>query len=141
MTPLRRRMIQDMRIRNLAANTQRVYLANIIRFANHFRRSPDLLGPTEIRAYLLHLTEERRLAAVEHPVHRLILTVCYATGLRISEAIRLRPEAIDSRRMTIRVEQGKGRKDRYVMLPPTLLVMLRDHWRRNRPGEWLFPGR
>jgi integrase len=43
--------------------------------------------------------------------------------------------------MTIRVEQGKGRKDRYVMLPPTLLAMLRDHWRRNRPGEWLFPGR
>lgn len=193
MTPLRRRMIEDMRIRNLAANTQRVYLAHIVRFANHFRKSPDLLGPPEIRAYLLHLTEERRLsassvivtvaalrfffvvtlkrswiveddipagrqakklpvvlskdevarflAAVEHPVHRLILTVCYATGLRISEAIRLRPEAIDSRRMTIRVEQGKGRKDRYVMLPPTLLAMLREHWRRNRPGEWLFPGR
>ena len=56
--------------------------------------------------------------------HRVILTVCYATGLRISEAVRLKPAAIDSQRMVIRVEQGKGRKDRYVMLPPKLLDML-----------------
>jgi site-specific recombinase XerD len=60
--------------------------------------------------------------------------------LRISEAVRLKPAAIDSKRMVIRVEQGKGRKDRYVMLPPKLLDMLRDYWRRTHPGEWLFPG-
>jgi site-specific recombinase XerD len=71
----------------------------------------------------------------------MVLTVCYATGLRISEAVRLTPAAIDSKRMVIRVEQGKGRKDRYVMLPPTLLDMLRDYWKRTHPGEWLFPGR
>jgi len=193
MIPLRRRMIEDMQIRNLTANTQRVYVANVFRFACYFRKSPELLGPTEIRSYLLHLTRERRLAAssiivtvsalrffytvtlkrpwvveddipaghqakklpvvlskeevarflgaVDNLKHRMVLTVCYATGLRISEAIRLMPAAIDSKRMVIRVEQGKGRKDRYVMLPPTLLDMLRDYWQRTRPGEWLFPGR
>ena len=83
----------------------------------------------------------RFLAAVDNLKHRVILTVCYATGLRISEAVRLTPAAIDSQRMVIRVEQGKGRKDRYVMLPPKLLDMLRDYWKRARPGEWLFPGR
>jgi site-specific recombinase XerD len=186
-------MIEDMQIRNLTPNTQRVYVANVLRFACHFRKSPDLLGPTEIRTYLLHMTRERRLAAssiivtvsalrffymvtlkrpwvveddipaghqgrklpvvlskaevarflgaVDNLKHRMVLTVCYATGLRISEAIRLMPAAIDSKRMVIRVEQGKGRKDRYVMLPPTLLDMLRDYWQRTRPGEWLFPGR
>jgi integrase/recombinase XerD len=80
------------------------------------------------------------LAAVGNLKHRVILTVCYATGLRISEAVRLTADAIDSRRMVIRVEQGKGRKDRYVMLPPRLLELLRDYWKRTRPGAWLFPG-
>ena len=193
MSPLRRRMIEDMQIRNLTSNTQRVYVANVFRFACHFRKSPDRLGPPEIRSYLLHLTRERRLAAssiivtvsalrffytvtlkrpwvvkddipaghqakklpvvlskeevarflgaVDNLKHRMVLTVCYATGLRISEAVRLRPAAIDSKRMVIRVEQGNGRKDRYVMLPPTLLGMLRDYWKRTHPGEWLFPGR
>src|SRR5450432_3466362 len=192
MSPLRRRMIEDMQIRNLTPNTQRVYVAQVVHFACHFRKSPELLGPTEIRTYLLHLTRERRLAAssiivtvsalrffytvtlkrpwvveedipaghqakklpvvlskeevarflgaVDNLKHRMVLTVCYATGLRISEAIRLTPAAIDSKRMVIRVEQGKGRKDRYVMLPPTLLDILRDYWKRTHPGEWLFPG-
>jgi integrase/recombinase XerD len=70
----------------------------------------------------------------------MILTVCYATGLRMSEAVCLKPAAIDSQRMVIRVDQGKGRKDRYVMLPPKLLAMLRVYWKRTHPGEWLFPG-
>ena len=193
MSLLRRRMIEDMQIRNLTPNTQRVYVANVFRLACHFRKSPERLGPPEIRIYLLHLTRERRLAAssiivtvsalrffytvtlkrpwvveedipaghqakklpvvlskeevarflgaVDNLKHRMVLTVCYATGLRISEAIHLTPAAIDSKRMVIRVEQGKGRKDRYVMLPPTLLDMLRDYWKRTHPGEWLFPGR
>jgi integrase/recombinase XerD len=193
MSPLRRRMIEDMQIRNLTPNTQRVYVSQVVRFACHFGQSPERLGPAEIRAYLLHLTRERRLAAssiivtvsalrfvyavtlkrpwiieddiptgrqakklpvvlsrdevarflgtVANLKHRVILTVCYATGLRISEAVRLRPTAIDSKRMVIRVEQGKGRKDRYVMLPPKLLDILRDYWQRTHPGQWLFPGR
>jgi integrase/recombinase XerD len=193
MSPLRRRMIEDMQIRNLTANTQRAYVAQVVRFACHFRKSPELLGPAEIRTYLLYLTQDMHLAAssiiaavsalrffytvtlkrswivkddiptgrqakklpvvlskdevarflgaVDNLKHRMILTICYATGLRISEAVRLTPAAIDSKHMVIRVEQGKGRKDRYVMLPPRLLDMLRDYWKRTHPGEWLFPGR
>src|ERR1700730_5488433 len=71
----------------------------------------------------------------------MVLTVCYATGLRISEAVRLTPAAIDSKRMVIRVEHGKGRKDRYVMLSPKLLDSLRSYWNNTHPGKWLFPGR
>jgi integrase/recombinase XerD len=80
------------------------------------------------------------LDAVESLKQRVILTVCYAAGLPVSEAVHLKPGAIDSQRMVIRVEQGKGRKDRYVMLSPTLLDLLRDYWRTARPKEWLFPG-
>ena len=186
-------MIEDMQIRNLTPNTQRVYVGQIVHFAYHFRKSPDLLGPPEIRTYLLHLTRERRLAsssiivtvaalrffytvtlkrpwvvaddipagrqakklpvvlsqdevacflgAVDNLKQRMVLTVCYATGPRISEAVRLTPAAIDSQRMVIRVEQGKGRKDRYVMLSPKLLDMLRAYWKDTQPGKWMFPGR
>ena len=192
MTPLRQRMTEDMQVRNLALHTQRAYLRFVSQFARHFHKSPDLLGPAEIRAFLLYLTRDRRLApssvgvavaairflykvtlqrgwnvddviptsrrqhtlpvvmsqgevseflaAVESLKHRVILTVCYAAGLRISEAVHLTPAAIDSQRMTIRVEQGKGRKDRYVMLSPKLLAILRDYYRKVRPKEWLFPG-
>jgi integrase/recombinase XerD len=69
-----------------------------------------------------------------------VLTTCYAAGLRISEAIRLRSVDIDSQRMVIRVEQGKGQKDRYVMLSPKLLETLRNWWRAAKPKPWLFPG-
>ena len=74
--------------------------------------------------------------------HRAILTACYAAGLRVSEAVSLRPADIDSRRQVIRIHQGKGRKDRYVMLSPRLLAVLRDYWRTFRPTsrQWLFPG-
>ncbi len=70
----------------------------------------------------------------------MILTTCYAAGLRISEAVHLKPTAIDSQRMVIRVVQGKGSKDRYVMLSASLLEILRSYWRSQRPREWLFPG-
>jgi site-specific recombinase XerD len=79
------------------------------------------------------------LNCVDRGKHRVILTTCYAAGLRISEAVRLKATAIDSARMVIRVEQGKGRKDRYVMLSPKLLEILRSYWRAVRPKEWLFP--
>jgi integrase len=68
------------------------------------------------------------------------IRTCYAAGLRISEVLHLRPTDIDSRRMVIRVEQGKGQKDRYVMLSPKLLELLRTWWRMARPTVWLFPG-
>jgi integrase/recombinase XerD len=92
---------------------------------------PTVLSPEEV----LHL-----LDCVQSIKHRTILTTCYAAGLRISEAVHLKPTAIDSQRMVIRVEQGKGQKDRYVMLSPRLLDTLRTYWRAVRPVEWLFPG-
>lgn len=192
MTPLRRRMIEDMQIRNLAPRTEVCYVEQVDRFARYFRKSPELLGPAEIRAWQIYLARDKRLAAssisvavaalrflytvtlrrawtIKHDIptcrqphqlpevlsseevaafldavktlkQRVILTVCYAAGLRVSEAVRLKPAAIDSQRMVIRVEAGKGRKDRYVMLSPRLLDILRDYWKRTHPGEWLFPG-
>jgi integrase/recombinase XerD len=95
------------------------------------QKLPQVLSQKEVSQFL---------DAVESLKHRVILTVCYAAGLRVSEAVRLKPVAIDSRRMVIRVEEGKGRKDRYVMLSPKLLDILRDYWKATRPTEWLFPG-
>jgi site-specific recombinase XerD len=95
------------------------------------RRLPVVLSPDEVVHFL---------ACVPALQHRTILTTCYATGLRIAEAVRLRPTDIDSRRMVIRVEQGKGQRDRYVMLSPTLLDRLREWWRAHRSPSWLFPG-
>jgi integrase/recombinase XerD len=92
---------------------------------------PVVLSPEEVVQFL---------ECVKKPKHRTILTTCYAAGLRISEAVQLTISAIDSQRMVLRVEQGKGQKDRYVMLSPKLLDILRDWWRVNRPTHWLFPG-
>jgi len=71
--------------------------------------------------------------------HRALLMTLYAAGLRASEAVHLQVSDIDSQRMVIRIEQAKGRKDRYVMLSPKLLEVLREYWRAKRPGTWLFP--
>lgn len=80
------------------------------------------------------------LSCVDCNKHRGILTTCYVAGLRISEAVRLKAAAIDSGRMVVRVEQGKDRKDWYVMLSPMLLEILRSYWIAVRPKKWLFPG-
>ncbi len=92
---------------------------------------PVVLSPEEVVQFL---------GTVASRKHRVILTTCYAAGLRISEAVRLTLPAIDSARMVVRVEQGKGQKDRYVMLSPKLLDILRAWWRVERPRHWLFPG-
>ena len=81
------------------------------------------------------------LEAVSGLKHRPLLTTAYAAGLRASEAASLKVADIDSSRMVIRVEQGKGRKDRYVMLSAQLLGILRTYWRLARPAYWLFPSR
>ena len=95
------------------------------------QKLPVVLSPEEVVHFL---------SCVDCGKHRVILTICYAAGLRISEAVRLKAAAIDSARMVVRVEQGKGRKDRYVMLSPLLLEILRSYWMAVRPKEWLFPG-
>jgi site-specific recombinase XerD len=101
---------------------------------------PTCRRPQKLPQVLSQGEVGRFLDAVESLKHRVILTVCYAAGLRVSEAVRLKPAAIDSQRMVIRVEEGKGRKDRYVMLSPKLLDILRNYWKAARPKEWLFPG-
>jgi site-specific recombinase XerD len=95
------------------------------------KKLPIILSPDEVVQFL---------GCVRTRKHRAILTTCYAAGLRISEAVALTPPAIDSKRMVLRVEQGKGQKDRYTMLSPKLLEILRAWWRVEKPKDWLFPG-
>jgi site-specific recombinase XerD len=90
---------------------------------------------------VLSAAELRRLFDVENPKHRVFLMTTYAGGLRVSEAVRLRVSDVDSHRMMIRVEGGKGEKDRYTILSQRLLEELRTYWQLYRPQPWLFPGR
>lgn len=191
MSPLRRRMIEDMTIRKLAPKTQQGYVQRVKNFAVFLGRSPDTASFEDVRRYQLHLAasgvgvptlnqtvatlrfffkvtlkrheivehttfihEPRKLPVVLSPeeVTRLLnaapglkykaaLSVAYGAGLRAAEVVSLKISDIDSKRMIIRVEQGKGRKDRNVMLSASLLELLRAWWRTARPQGWLFPGR
>ena len=192
MSTLRQKMTEDMQLRNLSPQTQTSYLLQLTQFTRYFDKPAESLGPEQIRAYQLHLLNERKLSpssvcvavaalrfaykvslhrewkldaviplpktaeklpvilspeevlafldAVASTKHRAILTVCYAAGLRVSEAVHLQVTDIDSQRKVIRVEEGKGRTDRYVMLSSNLLELLRSYWRTERPKDWLFPG-
>lgn len=102
-----------------------------IRYARHERRLPVVLSVEETIELL---------RSIDHPRYRVLLTTIYATGLRLSEALALRAADIDSKRMVVRVRQGKGKKDRYVPLPAALLDLLREHWRREHLRDLLFPG-
>ena len=191
MSPLRRRMIEDMSMRRLAPKTQKDYIQIIKNLAVFLGRSPDRASFEDIRRFQLHVAARgvgagainrnvsalrfffrvtlKRYAIVEHthfiheprklPVvlsaeevvrlldaapglkYRAALSVAYGAGLRAAEVVSLKVSDIDSKRMLIRVEQGKGRKDRNVMLSPHLLDLLRAWWRAARPQGWLFPGR
>ena len=96
------------------------------------QRIPALLTRRDVRALL---------AAVNNPKHRALLEVCYGCGLRVSELVSLKVQHVDGERHLLRVEQGKGAKDRAVIVSPTLLAHLRDYWQAYRPHVWLFPGR
>jgi integrase/recombinase XerD len=184
MTPLRQRMIEDMKLRNLSPHTILAYVDRVAAFAKHFGKSPHLLGPKEVRAYLVYLVAEKRvswsyygqaicalrflyrvtlgkdwvvngvvspkkemklpvilsrtevtqfLGAITSLKHRAILMTAYAAGLRVSKVVALQVADIDSRRMVIRVRQGKGHKDREVMLSPRLLAVLREYWKVAKP--------
>lgn len=189
-SPLRRRMIEDMTIRQLGAKTQAGYIRAVKNFGAFLGHSPDRASIEDIRRYQLSLAssglgvpsvnaamtalrfffkvtlrrgdvtedivfarEPRRLPVVLSPeeVARLLaaasgvkykaaLSIAYGTGLRASEVISLKVGDIDSTRMVIRVDQGNGHKDRYVMLSQQLLELLRQWWRIARPRYWLFPG-
>lgn len=93
-------------------------------------RQPVVLSPDEVARFFRHVPSLKYRAA---------LMTCYGAGLRISEAVALKVSDIDSQRMLLRVQAGKGRKDRYVTLGPRLLKILRMYWRSARPRNWLFP--
>lgn len=93
------------------------------------KRLPEILSPAEVRGLI---------EATDNLKHKTALMVMYSGGLRIGEVVKLRVRDIDSGRMLIRVEQGKGKKDRYTLLSPVALLMLRQYWKRYRPGPWLF---
>ena len=110
---------------------ERPDLVRPLRIVNEPRRAPVVLSPEEVA---------RLLQAAPGLKYKAALSVAYGAGLRVSEVARLKVSDIDSQRMTLRVEQGKGQRDRYVMLSPQLLELLRDWWRAARPPVWLFPG-
>ncbi len=192
MTPLRRRMTEDMTVRNFSPYTRRAYLFAVSRFARQFKASPAELGPEHIREYLNSLIAEkvspsyfnvnvaalrflytvslerdwaptklpfqkrprklptvlsveevtRFLATIPDHKMRAVLVTAYAAGLRVFEVVALRVRDIDNQRMVLRVADGKGAKERLVMLSPKLLELLRVYWKAVHPsGEWLFPGR
>ena len=191
MTQLRQRMLEELQRRNYSADTARLYIRHVAKFAQHFHRSPDQLGAEHIRQYQLFLIQEKKLAwssynqiiaalrffytktlkrafllqdipfprmgqklplilsqeevariltAPPHLKSRALLMTIYAAGLRRSESMSWTCKRATSERMTITVHQGKGQRDRVVMLSPVLLDTLRQYWRHTKPKKWLFPG-
>jgi integrase/recombinase XerD len=196
-SPLRRRMLDDMAMRGLREETQRDSIRFVRSFAAVLGRSPDTATAEDVRRFQVHQAEtgvqpptvngsvsalrflftvtldrpdlSRRLVLVRQPrklpavlsvqevgrlleaapgpKHKAALGTAYGAGLRVSEVVALKVGDIDSTRMLIRVEQGKGRKDRNAMLSPQLLALLRQWWREGKrrgvmlPEGWLFPGR
>jgi site-specific recombinase XerD len=195
-SPLRQRMIEDMRIRKLEPKTQSGYIRAVRHFTVWFGRSPHLANAEDLRRFQLHLVDQgvspitinatqtglrfffditlnqpdmtakmrpvrvaqrlpvvlsreeaaRLIDATRNLKYRAALSVAYAAGLRASEVVSLKVSDVDSKRNVLRIEQGKGRKDRYALLPPILLARLRSWWRHARaagkvlPDGWLFPG-
>jgi integrase/recombinase XerD len=189
-TPLRKRYVDNLRLKNFSPTTIKVYVDAMVAFTKFCGRSPADLGEEDVRKYLVHLCDkglsrsqfvlqlnalrhfykdtlkqpdwlkelsrpkaERRLpvvlsqdevrrmfGVVKNIKHKALLMVAYDAGLRLSEVLHLRVDDLDSRRMVIRIRQGKGKKDRYARLTPALLELLREYWRACRPQTLLFPG-
>jgi len=192
-TNLRKRMLEELQRRNYSPSTIRGYLQAVEQFAKHFGKSPDKLGPDELRSYQAYLLTERKLAvgsvvarvaalrffflrtlkrrefwkelpypkdskdrrrlptvlsldevarlidAAGNLMQRTLLMTLYGTGMRRTEVSLLKVGDIDSRRMMIRVERGKGGAGRDLPLSPALLETLREYWRWKRPRTYLFP--
>ncbi len=195
-SPLRQRMLEDMRMRQFAEHTQEGYIRAVRKFSTFLGRSPHTATADDLRRFQLHLVDSgtgpvtinatitglkfffdvtlgrpelmqkmthvavprklpvilspeevgRLIAAAPNLKHQAAMSVAYGAGLRVSEVVSLKVSDIDGERMTLRVEQGKGRKDRYAMLSPVLLERLRAWWKlghaqgKIRHGGWLFPG-
>jgi integrase/recombinase XerD len=190
-SPLRRRMIEDMTVRNFVEKTRNDYIRQVRTFTAFLGRSPDTATAEDLRRFQLHQSQSgvrppsmnnavaalrfffaitldrpemarhltfvreprkipvvlsleevaRLLEAAPGPKYKAALSAAYGAGLRVSEVVSLKVSDIDSQRMLLRIEQGKGRKDRFAMLSAKLLELLRDWYRIARPAVWLFPGR
>ena len=191
MDALREQMSKDLQLKGITPGTQKKYLREVSMMANYFDKPLEELGEEEVKDYLIHMLETRKLSrgtyrgyvagikflykttlnreevvqkiqypkakktlpvvldlaeikamlsVTENLKHRALLTITYSAGLRVSEAAKLKVTDIDSKRMMVRVQQGKGRKDRYSILSQTALELLRRYWRQYRPKEWLFEG-
>jgi integrase/recombinase XerD len=191
-TPLRQRMIEDLKVRNRSSKTIACYVDAVAKFAQYFHKSPEQLGPEEIHAYQVYLVEQKKvswsaynitvcalrflygttlgkdwviskipfakqpktkpvvlsikeaqrfLESISNLKYRVLVMTVYATGMRHSEVLNLKVTDVDSERMTIRIRSGKGNKDRYVSLSPTLLAWLRAYWKIVRPKDYLFPSK
>jgi integrase/recombinase XerD len=192
MTPLRQSFIRELVIRGMAQRTQESYISAVAQLAKHYHCSPDQLSEEQLKDYLYHLAQTRKLSAstvnqhvcafrafygwvmgrqpevlwkalprMKQPIHRpqvyslqemvRLLTVgctclrdqtflmtVYGAGLRLNEACHLQAQDILSERQQIRVQGGKGNKDRYTVLSPPLLAQLRLYWKVMRPGRWVF---
>jgi integrase/recombinase XerD len=192
LTPLVKRMAEDMLVRNFSPGTIDSYTYQVDRFQKHFEKPIEEVGEEEIRQYQLHLVQvkqaswssfnqavcglrflyevtlrkpwtvkhipfgkrpkrlptvladeevQRLLEWVSYPKHRMVLLMCYAAGLRLSEATHVRLGDIDGVRGMLHIRSGKGRKDRYVPLAPRLLKELREYWKLDQPTDYLFAGR
>ena len=190
-SPLRRRMIEDMAVRNFIEKTRNDYIRHVRTFTAFLGRPPDTATAEDLRRFQLHqmqtgvrpptvngsvaalrffltvtldrpemarhltfvreprkmpmvLSPEevaRLLQAAPGPKYKAALSAAYSAGLRVSEVVALKVSDVDSKRMLLRIEQGKAQKDRFAMLSPQLLELLRDWYRIARPAVWLFPGR
>jgi integrase/recombinase XerD len=191
MDTLREKMLTDLQLKGITPRTQKKYLREISLMADYFDKPLEELGEKEVKDYLVHMLQTRKLSrgtyrgyvagikflykttlnreevvekiqypkakrtlpvvldlaeikailsVMENVKHRALLTITYSAGLRVSEAAKLKVTDIDSKRMMVRVQRGKGRKDRYTILSKTALVLLRQYWRQYRPKEWLFEG-
>ncbi len=191
MKTLKQRMKDDLQLRGLSPRTQKMYLFHVTCFARHFMKLPDKMGEKEVKEYLLHLINDRRVSystlaqsysalkfiyevTLNHPweveripypktpwrlpvvldrteiaaffsaaaslKYRTIFMMTYSAGLRLNEVIHLKEEDIDSARMTVRIQQGKGGRDRYSLLSKVALEELTSYINHYRPPVWLFPG-
>jgi integrase/recombinase XerD len=189
-THLRKVILEELERRNYSDGTASGYISSVAEFARHFGKSPDQLGPDELRSYQAYLLKKRKLAvntvvarvaalrfffvrtlkrhefrqelpypkeqrrlptvlsleevgrlvdAASNLKHRAVLMTLYGTGMRRAEVSRLKVSHVDSKRMIIHVERGKGGNDRDLPLSPALLETLREYWRWKKPGTYLFP--
>ena len=126
---------------NFTVTALRFFFTVTLDRADAIKHLTFVAEPRKIPVVLSREEVARFLEAAPGVKYKAAFSAAYGAGLRVSEVAALKVSDIDSERMLLRIEQGKGRKDRHAMLSPVLLELLRDWWRIARPKAWLFPGR